>query len=191
MLFNSDNLVIESYRGYLWALAHAQLQHRYQDRLEASDIVQRTFLRAHEGLPEFRGETPQAVAAWLREILKNTLADEIRNLHRGKRDISREQSIAAEVDRSVAGLENWLAADQTSPSLAAERNEQLVLLANCLIALPADQRDVVIRKHLRGETLEEIAKDTNRSFPSVAGLLRRGLATLRQAMNPLQSQPEA
>lgn len=178
----TDENLLESYRGYLWALAHAQLDRQLRGKLDAADIVQQTLLKAHAGLSELRDRNPNVLVAWLRQILTSVLTDEIRHLHRDKRDVAREQSLAADLNQSAIGMEQWLVADQTSPSMAAQRNEQLLHLANLLLALPVDQREVVILKHLRERTLQQIAEETQRTVPAVAGLLRRGLATLREVM---------
>ena len=182
MTSSPDDNLLESYRGYLWALAHAQLDRRLRGKLEATDIVQQTLLKAHAGLADLRDRNPNVLVAWLRQILTGVLTDELRRLHRDKRDIDREQSLAADVNQSAVGMEQWLVADQTSPSMAAQRNEQLLHLANSLLALPVDQREIVILKHLRDQTLQQIADETDRTVPAVAGLLRRGLATLREIM---------
>ena len=182
MTASPDDNLLESYRGYLWALAHAQLDRRLRGKLEATDIVQQTLLKAHAGLADLRDRNPNVLVARLRQILTGVLTDELRRLHRDKRDIDRERSLAADVDQSALGMEQWLVADQTSPSMAAQRNEQLLHLANSLLALPVDQREVVILKHLRDQTLQQIADETDRTVPAVAGLLRRGLATLREIM---------
>ena len=60
--------------------------------------------------------------------------------------------------------------------------------ASDVVQLPVEQRDVVIQKHLRNRTLQEIADETHRTVPAVAGLLRRGLATLRDIMDNLSDQ---
>lgn len=184
MTNHTDENLLESYRGYLWALAHAQLDRQLRGKLDAADIVQQTLLKAHAGLGELRDRNPNVLATWLRQILASVLTDEIRHLHRDKRDVAREQSLAAGLNQSAIGMEQWLVADQTSPSMAAQRNEQLLHLANSLLALPVDQREVVILKHLRERTLQQIAEETQRTIPAVAGLLRRGLATLREVMDP-------
>lgn len=171
--------IFEPYRGYLRALAYAQLDRDLYGKLDASDIVQQTLLKAHESLPMLRDRSPAVLAAWLRAILASELTDAVRHFRRDKRDINRERSIAADIDQSATGLENWLAADQSSPSLAAMRNEELLHLADALLQLPLDQREVVTMKHLRDRTLQSIADDTGRTTASVAGLLRRGLARLR------------
>lgn len=55
-------------------------------------------------------------------------------------------------------------------------------LAFALMELPVDQREVVILQHLRDRSLQQIADETGRTTASVAGLLRRGLAQLRQIL---------
>jgi DNA-directed RNA polymerase specialized sigma24 family protein len=45
-------------------------------------------------------------------------------------------------------------------------------------------RAVVILKHCRGQTLQEIADHLGRTVPSVASLLRRGLEALRKRLSP-------
>lgn len=177
---NSD--LLQPYRGYLWTLAYSQLDPELKGKLDASDIVQQTMLRAHAALPGLRDRSPNVLVAWLRQILATELADAVRHCHRDKRDIAREQSLSADIDQSAAGLENWLAANQTSPSMAAERNEHLLHLANALAELPDEQREVVILKHMRDRTLQQIADEFGRTVPSVAGLLRRGLAKLREIL---------
>lgn len=179
----SDENLLESYRGYLWALAHAQMNRQLRSKLDPGDLVQQTLLKAYSGIGELRDGSPVVLVAWLRQILAGVLTDEIRHLHRGKRDIAREQGLVNDLNRSAIGMEQWLVADQTSPSVAAQRNEQLLHLANSLLALPVDQREVIILKHLREQTLQQIADETQRTVPAVAGLLRRGLATLRQIMD--------
>lgn len=173
----------QRYRGYLWTIAHANIGVEFRGKLEASDIVQATFLKAYACLDDLRSSDDPGIAAWLRTILTSVLVDEFRKLHREKRDVDREVVVAA-VDSTAAGMEHWLATGQTTPSLLAAKNEEILLLADALLELPEDQRDVVIMKHLRGETLQRIAETMGRSVPAVAGLLRRGLEKLREILPP-------
>jgi RNA polymerase sigma-70 factor, ECF subfamily len=95
-----------------------------------------------------------------------------------------ERSLEADLDRSSGGLAVCLAADQTSPSRAAQRNEELLRLADALADLPEPMREVVILKHCRGQTLQQIADQLGKTVPSVASLLRRGLEALRHRLGP-------
>lgn len=64
------------------------------------------------------------------------------------------------------------------------RNEELLRLANALATLPEPMREVVVLKHLRGQTLAQIGEQIGRSVPAVASLLRRGLEELRHRLAP-------
>jgi RNA polymerase sigma-70 factor (ECF subfamily) len=170
---------LERYRDYLRLLARLHLDPRLKGKLDPSDVVQQTLLRAYQGLSELRGRESGAVAAWLRKILANRLADAVRDFGRAKRDVALERSVEASLAASSARLEAWLAADQSSPSEQAERNEQLLKLAEALSRLPDLQREAVILKHCHGWTLAAIAQHLGRTPAAIASLLRRGLAELR------------
>jgi RNA polymerase sigma-70 factor (ECF subfamily) len=173
---------LEPYRRYLEVLARVHLQPQLRGKLDPADVVQQTMMRACVAMSDFRGATSSAMAGWLRKILAHTLADVARHYRRDRRDIHLERSIEADLDRSSSALAGWLAADQTSPSRAAERNEELLRLADALADLSEPEREVVILKHCRGWTLKQIAEHMNRTAPAVAGLLRRGLEQLRERM---------
>lgn len=174
--------VLEPFRRYLEVLARLHLDSRLRGKLDPADIVQQTLLRACAALPDLRGQTPESLAAWLRKILARTLADTAKHYHRDRRDVDLERSLEADLDRSSSGLVGGLVADQTSPSQAAQRNEELLRLADALADLQDPMREVVLLKHCRGQTLQEIADQIGKSVPSVASLLRRGLEALRHRL---------
>jgi len=64
------------------------------------------------------------------------------------------------------------------------RTRELLTLAQALAQLPEDQRLAVEMKHLEGATVAEIAAVMERTDTAVGGLLRRGLARLRELMHP-------
>ncbi len=173
---------IERHRGYLAAIARLQLAARpwLAARLDASDLVQQVMLRAHAGRGAFRGQTPGETIAWLRQILTHALANELRANAQAKRDVGAEWSVQSDLDASSYRLDAWLAASHTSPSEHAGRHERAASLAAAVDALAPDQREVVLLKHCHGHTLAEIATQTQSTLASVAGLLRRGLARLRE-----------
>jgi hypothetical protein len=61
--------------------------------------------------------------AWLLRIPARTLVVAVKHHERDKRGVALERSLEADLDRSASGFAAWLAADQTSPSGQAERNE--------------------------------------------------------------------
>jgi RNA polymerase sigma-70 factor (ECF subfamily) len=179
-------LAVERFRKYLLLLAQSHLGRQLGRKLDASDVVQQTLLEAHRQRGQFRGHSEAEMAAWLRRMLACNLADALRGLGRGKRDVARERSLEAALDESSARLEAWLAAEQSSPSQRAERNEQLVRLADTLATLPDAQRQAVVLHYWQGLSLAAVAHQMGRSPAAVAGLLQRGLRTLRT----LLAEPE-
>jgi RNA polymerase sigma-70 factor (ECF subfamily) len=170
------------FRKYLKVLAELHLDRRLRGKLGPSDVAQQTLSRAYSAFGELRGREPEVLAAWLRRILASTLADAVKHFERDKRDIDLERSLEADLDRSASGFAAWLAADQTSPSERAERNEELLRMVEALSRLPDLQREVVVLKHCQGMTLRQIGERIGRSTPAVASLLRRGLEALRSRL---------
>lgn len=171
---------LERYRSYLLLLARMQLDGRWRARLDASDIVQQTLLEARVKWPHCAVDDPR-LAAWLRGALANNVADAVRSLKRAKRDVRRERPLAA-IEASSARLECWLAANQSSPSQRAVKNEDVLRLADALAQLPEAQREAIVLHHLQGTSLNETAQQLDRSESATAGLLHRGLKRLRELL---------
>jgi RNA polymerase sigma-70 factor (ECF subfamily) len=177
-----SQLALERFREYLRLLAGLQIGARLRVKVDPSDLVQQTLLKAHRAREQFHGGSVAEMAAWLREILAHTLADVVRDLGRDKRDIARERSLEAALADSSARLEAWLATSGMTPSEHAARNEQLLELANSLSQLPDLQRQAVLLRYYEGWPLEEIGERLGRSRAGVASLLRRGLDRLRRQL---------
>ncbi len=183
-------LGLERFRNYLLLLARMRLDDRLGARLDPSDVVQETLLEAHRKQAQFRGRTDAELAAWLRQMLAYAIADAVRAQGRARRDVARERSLEAALDDSSARLEAWLAADQSSPSDRAQREEQLVQLAEALAQLPEDQRRAVELKHLQGYTVADVARTLGRTETAVGGLLRRGMTRLRERMHAARGESD-
>jgi RNA polymerase sigma-70 factor (ECF subfamily) len=180
---------LECYRNYLCLLARLQFDPRLQGKLDASDVVQDTLLKAHQALDRFEGKSDAAMRAWLHRILVNTLKDLARKYGTPGRAVDRERSLEAAVEESSARLEAWLAADQSSPSQRVQRQDQLVGLADALAQLDADQQTAVELRHLKGYSVAAIAQQMGKSKAAAAGLIRRGLEKLREILAKNQLFP--
>ena len=172
----------ESYRNYLHLLGRLELDPGFQGKLDLSGVVQQTLFEAERETETFRGSTELERATWLRRIFAHNLTDEVRKLSAQMRDVRRERSLEARLEDSSARVEAWLAAEQSSPSQHAARQEELVRLADALTRLPDDQRVAVELHHLRGWTLAAVAEHFGRSRGAAASLIFRGLEQLRQQL---------
>jgi RNA polymerase sigma-70 factor (ECF subfamily) len=170
---------LEQYRDYLRLLARLHADPSLQAKIDPSDVVQETLLKAHQALGTFRWKGEAEMAGWLRKILANSLADVARRFGTEARDVYLERSLQASLEQSSSRLESWLTADQSSPSTQLLRQEQLLRLAAALGQLPDDQRQAIELRHLKGASLEEMAKQLGRSKGAVAKLLFRGIEKLR------------
>ncbi|MFN7974190.1 MAG: sigma-70 family RNA polymerase sigma factor [Acidobacteriota bacterium] len=176
---NTTTRELEAFRSYLCVLARTSMRADLRRRSDPSDIVQLTLLQAHQARGQFRGGSDAELAAWLRQILARNLAHLARDERRLKRDVHREESLETAIDRSAARFERMLAAPDTSPSQKVIRIERLLRLAAAVEALPALQRAAVVLHYWGGLTLAEISERLGRSPSAAAGLLHRGLKTLR------------
>ena len=170
-----DNL--ERFREYLHTLARLQIGPQLQSKLDASDVVQETLLKAHANIGQFRGRTEPELAAWLRQVLANNLGMALRKFERQR--FRTERSLEQALDQSSAMLAKFLASEDSTPSQHAAREERLKKLGEALAALPDEQRTAVELRHLRGLPVPAVCRAMARSEASVAGLLRRGLKALR------------
>ncbi len=165
---------LEGFRDYLRALSWKWITIDLRDRIDPSDLIQETLLRAHRDRDEFRGHSAAGKACWLRQILANLLSDKFRELKK-PRIIP-----YADLDRSSVNIEQLCAAAQSSPSGGLRREERAVLIARLLARLPPDQAEAVVLKHCEGWPVEAIGRHMNRSPQAIGGLLKRGLRALRE-----------
>ena len=177
---------LDAYRNYLELVARSGLDPRLRGKLDPADLVQQTLVRAVAAQDRFHGDEASR-AAWLRTILARIMIDAVRKFARPGGG-EREQSLEAALDHSSARLEALLAADLTSPSGRAERNEALLRLADALARLPEDQRRAVELRHLEGLSLADIALRMERSVDAAVGLIHRGLRALRRDLDELRGE---
>jgi RNA polymerase sigma-70 factor (ECF subfamily) len=175
--------LLELYRNYLTLLATLQVRRRLQSKVDPADLVQETFLKAHHGFRQFRGETEAELIAWLRQILAWSAANLVRHYCATQaRDVRLEQELLTELDESSQFWGQGLVARQSSPSQHAVRREEAVLLADALAQLPADYAEVIVLRQLQGLPFAEVARQMDRSIDSVEKLWVRALTRLRRLL---------
>ena len=170
-------------RPWLKMLAQRQIPAALRARVDPSDIVQQTLMDAWRGRDGFRGTTHEERLAWLRVILARTLARVNRDqLQTAKRGEGREQLLQAAIDGDSLRLEHLATASISSPSAAAQRAEQSLLLSAALERLPEDYREVLLLRHIDQLEHADVATRMNRTSAAVRMLWVRALEMLKQEM---------
>jgi RNA polymerase sigma-70 factor, ECF subfamily len=160
---------VEDARDYLRLLARLLWHPGLQRRLDLSDVVQQTLLKAHQNLYQFQGDCEEQWRGWLRAILRNELKQAVRD------NPTAEDSL----DESSRNFEEMIVADHSSPSERAMGREQMERLATALGKLLEAERTAVELKYLHGCSVEFISQHMGRTGAAVGGLLKRGMHKLR------------
>ena len=180
----SRGLLLDRYRNYLNLLARTMMGEVQRLDLEASDLVQQTFLEAHRDLSQFHGTGEPALTAWLRQILIHNLAHESEYRDRRKRGGKQRVSLDRLLERSGQLVHRVNFQPEATPSEHAILREQSVLLADALASLPEDQRTALELHHLHGLSVPEVSREMGRSLLSATSLIFRGMKALRGSLSP-------
>ena len=131
---------------------------------EAEEIAQETFLRAHRGIADFRGDAK--LSTWLYAIASRLC---LNRLGTGERRLGRQ------------GEQTLLRLPQTGagPDAALEQRELEAALHRAITELPEDRRIVVVLRDLEGLAYEEIAQVLGLELNTVRSRLHRARADLK------------
>ena len=155
-------------------VARTGLGPRLRERVELSDVVQEALVEVVRQFPRFTGQSEVALAAWLRHLVSQKLADLGRYHGRAKRD-GRARPLDAASDGGRYGEEGGrlldvVALSQTSPSQAASRREQLARLADAVAGLAEREGDVLWLYFVEGLTFTAIGERMDLSRKSVRSI---------------------
>ena len=137
-----------------------------RDDHEAEDITQQLFSKLTFALSRYE---PRSVpfSAWILRVARNLAVDHIRAA----------RAIPCEEVRPV---------DSVADDYSFERSRAL---QDALDALPRDQRQVLILRHVAGLSPSEIARSLGKTEGSIHGLHHRGRRTLQRELSELGAGP--
>jgi RNA polymerase sigma-70 factor (ECF subfamily) len=126
----------------------------------AEDVTQEVFVAAVTAIHKLRDDSSHAIEGWLLGIARHKVADRRRRL---KRDQRQPVVTAFEAPDAAELAVNRLSADEVRGAL-----EQL----------SEAQREVILRRFILDESLEEVASSMRKPVGAVKSLQHRGLASL-------------
>lgn len=122
-------------------------------RVDASDVVQESYLDAANRLPEYLSEPKVPLYVWLRGLVHGRLLKVLR-YHRAAQCRAVGREVASP---SSTGIAHELVATQTSPSQAAEREERREHVRTALERLGDDDREILLMRHFEGLGNRDVA----------------------------------
>jgi RNA polymerase sigma-70 factor, ECF subfamily len=162
------------YRPLLVRFARARLPMHARSRFETEDLVQEAFVRAFEHLGSFSPQRRGAFLAYLREIVMNTVRDELRSAaHR----------------RGDPGLAELAVDPRRDPLDTAFDREALDAYQRALATLKPDEQEAVVLRLEMDCGYDEVARLTGRRSANAARMLVvRAVARLAEAMARFRTQ---
>jgi RNA polymerase sigma-70 factor (ECF subfamily) len=166
-----------------------RLDPRLQGRIDASDVIQETYLEASTRLAEYLRRPAMPFILWLRFLAGQKLV----TLHRHHlatemRDVGREVSLyrGRLPETSSAALAAQLLGRDTRPSEAAIRAEMKIRLQEALNRMDPLDREVLALRHFEQLSLAETAQVLG---ITESGASRRHLRAVKRLKEVLRQMP--
>jgi RNA polymerase sigma-70 factor (ECF subfamily) len=153
--------LMEKFRKPLARMIDRRLDRQLKTRVDASDVVQDSYLEAWKHLPEYVANPAVPFVVWLRQIVSQQAVAAYRtHVVAQMRSAHRETSLnhaPVTTDESQI-LADRLAGPIDSPSFAAMRDERRAILVETLETMEPDEREILTLRHFDGLNSVESAE---------------------------------
>jgi RNA polymerase sigma factor (sigma-70 family) len=164
--------LIRRHQDRVYTIAYSYVQ----DREEALDITQDTFLRMLEGLPGFREQA--SFRTWLQRIVVNRCLDWRRSRARRPTPASLEEVGSSE------GIEPVETRASLQPHRVLENRELREQIQAAIAAVPEPLRTVVVLADIQGLAPAEVAKVLGCPVNTAKTRLHRARLLIRKRLEP-------
>ncbi|MFB3830061.1 MAG: sigma-70 family RNA polymerase sigma factor [Bryobacteraceae bacterium] len=163
--------LVRRYEGKIFRLA----QNITQNREDAEDVLQETFLKAYEHLDQFQGNSK--FYTWIVRIAVNQALMKLRK-RRTDKLVSMDETIDTGEDTVVREIAAW----DESPEQRYSREEIGSILTDAIDSLAAPYRAVFVLRDMEELSTEETAEALDLSVPAVKSRLLRARLQLREKL---------
>jgi len=163
--------LVRSYEGKIFRLA----QHVTQNREDAEDVLQETFMKAYEHLDQFKGDSK--FYTWIVRIAVNQALMKLR-----RRKTDKTVSIDETIDTGEDTVVREIAAWDENPEQQFSRDELGSILDTAVSSLEPLYRSVFVLRDIEELSTEETAEALGLSVPAVNSRLLRARLQLREKL---------
>jgi len=163
--------LVRRYESKIFRLA----QHITQNREDAEDVLQETFMKAYEHLDQFQGNSK--FYTWIVRIAVNQALMKLR-----RRKTDKSVSIDENIDTGEDTIVREIAAWDENPEQRFSREELGELLDTAIQSLEPIYRSVFVLRDIEELSTEETADALNLSVPAVKSRLLRARLQLREKL---------
>ena len=163
--------LVRRYEGKIFRLA----QHVTQNREDAEDVLQETFMKAYEHLEQFKGDSK--FYTWIVRIAVNQALMKLRRRKTDK-SVSLDETIDTGEDTVVREIAAW----GENPEQQLSRDELGSILDSAIESLEPLYRSVFVLRDIEQLSTEETAEALGLSVPAVKSRLLRARLQLREKL---------
>jgi RNA polymerase sigma-70 factor (ECF subfamily) len=163
--------LVRRYEGKIFRLA----QHITQNREDAEDVLQESFLKAYEHLDQFKGDSK--FYTWIVRIAVNQALMKLR-----RRKTSKSVSLDEQIDTGEDTVAREIAAWEENPEQRYSREELGSILDEAVQSLEPPYRSVFVLRDIEELSTEETAEALSLSIPAVKSRLLRARLQLREKL---------
>ncbi len=163
--------LVRRYENKIFRLA----QHITQNREDAEDVLQETFMKAYEHLDQFQGNSK--FYTWIVRIAVNQALMKLRRRKTDK-SVSLDETIDTGEDTIVREIAAW----DENPEQKFSREELGEVLDTAIQGLEPLYRSVFVLRDIEELSTEETAEALNLSVPAVKSRLLRARLQLREKL---------
>ncbi|MEM9410764.1 MAG: sigma-70 family RNA polymerase sigma factor [Planctomycetota bacterium] len=175
----------DRYRSRLKRLVELRLSPGVKQRIDASDVLQESFIDLAKKLPDFKTKD-MSPYVWLRLVVTERVLDLHRkHLYAEKRDVRREVGLRAKPahDATSFSLAHALLGDDTSVSEKVAREERQKVLMQKLEELEENDKEIILMR-----TFEHLSNDESAEILGLTkyAASKRYIRALKKALRDLR-----
>ena len=168
---NAFTSLVKAYQDKVFSMA----LYMTGNRQDAEDVAQEVFLKLWRSLDTYREDASPGV--WIMTIAKHACFDELRRRKRSQTESLYEEHDGEQVERPLADED-----EQSNPATAVIHDERRQAVANAIMQLPPEPREVLTLRYINGLSYEQMAKVLGERPGTVKSRLWRAKKSLKNIL---------